>query len=75
MMMSDLHIGQSCVIKNVGGEEALRTRLLDMGLTPNTRVMLRHTAPMGDPMELRLRSYALSLRRADAKLIEVEVIK
>lgn len=75
MKLSNLHIGQSCVIRSVGGEDALRTRLLDMGLTPNTRVLLRHTAPMGDPFELRLRSYSLSLRREDAQLIEVEVVK
>jgi len=50
-------------------------RLLDMGLTPKTLVYLRHTAPMGDPMELRLRGYSLSLRRSDAELVEVEAVE
>lgn len=74
MRLSMLKVGQRAVITSIGGEGALRRRLLDMGLTPKTRIFLRNTAPMGDPMELYLRSYSLSLRRADAEQIEVEVL-
>lgn len=71
--MRDLKVGQSCIVRQIGGQGALRRRLLDMGLTPGTRVLLYKTAPMGDPMELHLRGYDLSLRRDDAADILVEV--
>ncbi len=64
--------GETAVIKTVGGEGALRLRFLDMGLIPRTAVTLQKTAPMGDPIEIRVRGYELTLRKADAKLIEVE---
>ena len=64
--------GQSGVFAAVGGEGALRCRLLDMGLIPGTMVTVRKTAPMGDPIELWLRGYALTLRKADAERIELE---
>lgn len=64
--------GNSGVIKIVGGEGALRRRLLDMGLTPKTTVKVHKIAPMGDPMELNLRGYSLSIRKSDAAKIEVE---
>ena len=57
----------------VGGEGALRCRLLDMGLIPKTRVRVEKVAPLGDPLELRVRGYSLSLRKEDAGKIEVEV--
>lgn len=67
--------GQSGIIRSVGGEGALRRRLLDMGLTPNTRVLVRKVAPLGDPLELYLRSYELTIRKDDAQKIQVmEVI-
>lgn len=72
MKLSELKIGQSAYIKAVEGNVALRRRLLDMGLTPKTKVTLRKTAPLGDPMELFLRGYDLTLRKDDAKNIEVE---
>lgn len=65
--------GGSGIIKAVGGEGALRRRLLDMGLTPKTLVRVRKVAPMGDPMELCLRGYMLSIRKEDAANIEIEV--
>lgn len=71
MTLDMLPIGHSAVIAAVGGEGALRCRLLDMGLIPGTAVTLCKLAPMGDPMELRLRGYALTLRKADAKSIEL----
>jgi ferrous iron transport protein A len=61
------------VITAVGGEGALRCRLLDMGLIPKTRVRVEKVAPLGDPLELRVRGYSLSLRKEDAGKIEVEV--
>ena len=64
--------GESGIIVSVGGSGALRHRLLDMGLTPRTAVRLERIAPMGDPMELYLRGYRLTLRKEDASKIEVE---
>lgn len=64
--------GESGIIVSVGGSGALRHRLLDMGLTPRTAVRVEQIAPMGDPMELYLRGYRLTLRKEDASKIEVE---
>lgn len=64
--------GESGIIVSVGGSDALRHRLLDMGLTPRTAVRVERIAPMGDPMELYLRGYRLTLRKEDASKIEVE---
>lgn len=71
MTLKDLSVGKTAVIKAVGGEGVLRLRLLDMGLTPNTRVTVQRIAPMGDPMEIRLRGYELTLRLEDAAKIEI----
>ena len=64
--------GEDAVIVAVHGKGALRGRLLDMGFTPKTAVRLEKTAPFGDPVEVSLRGYMLTLRRADARLIEVK---
>ena len=72
MTLAELSIGQDARIKAVGGEGALRRHLLDMGLTPGIEVTLRKVAPMGDPIELELRGYELTLRLDDAKQIEIE---
>lgn len=72
MTLDELEIGESGTILKVGGEGVLRRRLLDMGLTPKTKVMIRKVAPMGDPIELHLRGYELTIRIDDAKKIEVE---
>ena len=72
MTLDELKIGSSAVITAVGGDVALRCRLLDMGLTPRTRVTLQKVAPMGDPIEIRVRGYELTLRVEEAKKIEVE---
>ena len=71
MTLDELRIGGSAVIKTVHGEGALRLRLLDMGLIPRTRVSMIKIAPMGDPMEIMVRGYELTLRREDAARIEV----
>jgi ferrous iron transport protein A len=72
MTLNQLKVGSSATIKAVGGQGALRCRLLDMGLTPRTQVKLQKTAPMGDPIEIQIRGYELTLRVADAVKIEVE---
>lgn len=71
MTLDELAIGKTATIKNVGGEGALRCRLLDMGLIPRTSVEVRKVAPMGDPIEIRLRGYELTIRKEDARKIEV----
>lgn len=73
MTLDKLPLGQEAVITAVGGEGALRCRLLDMGLIPKTRVRVEKVAPLRDPLELRVRGYSLSLRKEDAGKIEVEV--
>ena len=75
MTLDKLPLGQEAVITGVGGESALRCRLLDMGLIPRTTVRVEKVAPLGDPIELRIRGYALSLRKEDARNITVEVRK
>ena len=72
MTLDRLPIGTDAVITAVGGEVALRCRLLDMGLIPKTKVVVKKIAPMGDPIEIRLRGYELTLRKEEAKEIEVE---
>lgn len=72
MTLNELKIGDSASITAVGGEGALRCRLLDMGLTPRTVVTLRKVAPMGDPIEIHVRGYELTLRVEDARQITVE---
>ena len=72
MTLDQLSIGASAVITAVGGDGALRCRLLDMGLIPRTRVTLQKVAPMGDPIEICVRGYELTLRVEEAKKIEVD---
>ena len=72
MTLFAAEIGQKVKITAVNGEGALRRRLLDMGLTPGTEVVIKKAAPMGDPIELFLRGYSLTIRLDDAKNIEVE---
>jgi ferrous iron transport protein B len=74
MTLDELHIGQSAEVTAVGGEGALRQHFLDMGLTPGTCVTLKKFAPMGDPMQLELRGYELTLRKADAAKIDINSI-
>ena len=71
MTLDQLKIGASGTITSVGGDGPLRCRLLDMGLIPNTKVTVQKIAPMGDPMEIRLRGYELTLRLDDAAQIEI----
>ena len=73
MTLNELKIGAAAVITAVGGDGALRCRLLDMGIIPKTRVTLQKVAPMGDPIEIRVRGYELTLRVEETEKIEVEV--
>ena len=73
MTLNELKIGAAAVITAVGGDGALRCRLLDMGIIPKTRGTLQKVAPMGDPIEIRVRGYELTLRVEEAEKIEVEV--
>ena len=71
MTLDILAIGKQAVITKVGGTGPLRLRLLDMGLIPRTAVYVQKVAPMGDPIEITLRGYALTLRLEDARDVEV----
>ena len=70
--LKDIKIGKSARVVKLHGEGALRRRIMDMGITRGTEVFVRKVAPLGDPLELSVRGYELSLRKADAELIEVE---
>lgn len=72
MTVNDLKIGEGGTIQQVGGEGSLRLRFLDMGLIPGTRVTLQKIAPMGDPIQIRVRGYELTIRREDAKKITLK---
>ena len=74
MTLDELQVGKDAVIQSVGGEGALRRHFLDMGLIPGTEVTLMKVAPMGDPVELKIRGYELTLRKADAARIEIQDI-
>ena len=72
MTLNELKTGSSGIITAVGGDGPLRCRLLDMGLIPHTRVTLQKVAPMGDPIEIGVRGYELTLRVEEAQKIEVK---
>ena len=69
--LKDVKVGKSAVIVKAHGEGALRRRIMDMGITKGVEIYVRKMAPLGDPMELNLRGYELSLRKADAEMIEI----
>jgi Fe2+ transport system protein FeoA len=71
MTLDMLNVGSRSKIIAVGGQGVLRRRLLDMGLTPRTPVLVRKVAPMGDPIEINIRGYELTLRKEDARNIEI----
>ena len=70
--VKDLRIGESANVVKLYGEGAVKRRIMDMGITKGTSVTLRKVAPLGDPLELRVRGYELSIRKSDAEMIEVE---
>lgn len=75
LTLDRLSAGQRAVIMSVGGKGALRRRLLDLGLTPYTPVMVRKMAPLGDPVEIFVRGYALTLRKEEAAAIVVDIFE
>ena len=72
MTLRDVKIGQTCVVKKIHGEGALKRRIMDMGITKGVSIYVRKVAPLGDPVEITVRDYELSIRKGDAELIEVE---
>ncbi|MBQ7147515.1 MAG: ferrous iron transport protein A [Pseudobutyrivibrio sp.] len=70
--LRDVKIGETATVVKLHGEGAVKRRLMDMGITKNTSVYVRKVAPLGDPIEVTVRNYELSLRKADAEMIEVE---
>ena len=70
--LKDVKIGETTRVVRIHGEGALKRRIMDMGITKGVEIYVRKVAPLGDPIEITVRDYELSLRKADAKLIEVE---
>ena len=72
MTLKEAKIGSTVPVTKVGGEGALKRRIMDMGITKGVQIYVRKVAPLGDPVEVTVRGYELSLRKADADLIEVK---
>ena len=72
MTLRNVGVGQTVTVSKITGVGAIKRRIMDMGLTKGTSVYVRKVAPLGDPIEVRVRGYELSLRKADAELIEVQ---
>ncbi len=72
MTLRDVRIGNTAKVIKITGEGPLKRRIMDMGITKGVEITVRKVAPLGDPLEVRVRGYELSLRKADAEMIEVE---
>jgi len=72
--LRDVPVGQSAVVRRLTGEGAVKRRIMDMGITKGVCVYIRKVAPLGDPLEVTVRGYELTLRKADAELIQVEEV-
>ena len=70
--LRDVRVGKSTRVVKLHGEGAVKRRIMDMGLTKGTEIFVRKVAPLGDPIEITVRGYELSLRKADADMVEVE---
>ena len=70
--LKDVQVGESAVVAKLHGAGAVKRRIMDMGITKGVEILVRKVAPLGDPMELNVRGYELSLRKSDAEMIEVE---
>ena len=70
--LKDAKIGQTVTVKKLNGEGAVKRRIMDMGITKGVEIYVRKVAPLGDPVEITVRNYELSVRKADAAIIEVE---
>ncbi len=69
--LKDVAIGDTCKVKKLHGEGAIKRRIMDMGVTKNVEIYVRKVAPLGDPIEVTVRGYELSIRKADAQMVEV----
>jgi len=69
--LKDIRVGEAVTVVKLHGEGAVRRRIMDMGITKNVAILVRKVAPLGDPIEINVRGYELSLRKADAEMIEV----
>lgn len=69
--LKDARVGEAVVVVKLHGEGAVRRRIMDMGITKNVEIYVRKVAPLGDPIEINVRGYELSLRKADAEMVEV----
>ncbi len=69
--LKEIKVGENCIVVKLHGEGAVKRRIMDMGITKGVEVHVRKVAPLGDPMELNVRGYELSIRKADAEMIEV----
>ena len=69
--LKDMKIGETVVVKKLHGDGAVRRRIMDMGITKGVEIYIRKVAPLGDPIEVTVRGYELSLRKADAEMIEL----
>lgn len=72
MTLKDVRVGQTVKVKKLTGTGPVKRRIMDMGITKGVEIYVRKVAPLGDPMELKVRGYELSVRKADAEMIEVE---
>lgn len=72
MTLKDAKVGQTVRVRKLNGEGAVKRRIMDMGITKGVEVYIRKVAPLGDPVEVTVRGYELSLRKADAEMIEIE---
>jgi ferrous iron transport protein A len=73
--LRDVKIGQTVTVVKLHGEGAVKRRIMDMGITKGQLITVRRVAPLGDPMEVTVRGYELSVRKADCEMIEVELLK
>ncbi|MBQ9979867.1 MAG: ferrous iron transport protein A [Oscillospiraceae bacterium] len=72
MTLKDIKVGQTVTVKKIHGEGPVKRRIMDMGVTRGVEIYVRKVAPLGDPVEITVRGYELSVRKADAEMIEVE---
>ena len=71
MTLNDLNPGEHATVKSIGSQGAIRRRIIDMGITPGTSVIMKRTAPFGDPIEINVRGYELSIRKSEALQINI----
>ena len=74
MTLKEVKPGQTVVVRKINGEGAVKRRIMEMGITKDVEIFVRKVAPLGDPVEITVRGYELSLRKADADIIEVEAV-